>query len=178
MNTLVVWRFDDPGGAAAALPRLEKLARAGEATVDDAALVTWPRGRRKPSTANLGGLSGPGRLWGGSWGVLMALIFLAPIAGPTFGAAAGAVAGSLSEFGIADDFVKRVREQVGPGSSALFVVTTQASAERLGRALRGLATTTTRSALSPTEEQHLRDALGEEREPGPAGPATSGAAPG
>ena len=162
MNTLVVWRFAEPEGAAAALPQLERLVTAGEATVDDAALVSWPPGQRKPSTATLGSLRGPGRLWGGSWGVLLALIFLVPIAGPTFGAAAGAVAGSLADFGIADDFVKRVREDVGPGSSALFVVTTQASAQRLGEALRGVATATTLSALSPREEQRLRDALGEE----------------
>jgi uncharacterized membrane protein len=167
MNTLVVWRFDDRDGAGDALPRLQRLAAAGEATVDDAALVTWPPGHRKPSTATLGSLNGPGRLWGGSWGVLLALIFLVPIAGPTFGAAAGAVAGSLSDFGIADDFVKRVREDVGPGTSALFVVTTQASAERLAEALAGVATMTARSALTPAEEQHLRDALGEE----PAQPA-------
>jgi uncharacterized membrane protein len=162
MNTLVVWRFAEPEGAAAALPQLERLVTAGEATVDDAALVSWPPGQRKPSTATLGSLRGPGRLWGGSWGVLLALIFLVPIAGPTFGAAAGAVAGSLADFGIADDFVKRVREDVGPGTSALFVVTTQTSAERLAAALGGIATLTARSALSPAEEQHLRDALGEE----------------
>jgi uncharacterized membrane protein len=162
MNTLVVWRFADPDGAAAALPELEALVTAGEATVDDAALVTWPPGHRKPSTATLGGLCGPGRLWGGSWGVLLALIFLVPIAGPTFGAAAGAVAGSLSDFGIADDFVKRVRDDVRPGTSALFVVTTHPSAERLAAVLAGVATLTARSALTPAEEQHLLDALGEE----------------
>jgi uncharacterized membrane protein len=167
MNTLVVWRFDDPDGAGAALPRLQELVAAGEATVDDAVLVTWPPGHRKPSTAALGGLSAPGRLWGGSWGVLLALIFLVPIAGPTLGAAAGAVAGGLSDFGIADDFVKRVREDVGPGTSALFLVSSHGSAERLAEALEGAATMTARSALSPAEEQHLRDALGEE----PAQPA-------
>jgi len=162
MNTLMVWRFDHPDGADAALPRLQRLVAAGDATVDDAALVTWPPGHRKPSTATLGSLSGPGRLWGGSWGVLLALIFLVPIAGPTFGAAAGAVAGSLSDFGIADDFVKRIRDEVGPGTSALFVVTSQTSAERLTAALETVATLAARSALTPDEEQHLRDALGEE----------------
>src|SRR4051812_26770163 len=162
MNTLVVWRFADPDGAAATLPRLHRLVSAGEATVDDAALVSWPPGHRKPSTTTLGSLTGPGRLWGGSWGVLLALIFIVPIAGPTFGAAAGAVAGTLSDFGIADDFVKHVREEVGPGTSALLVVTTQASAERLAAALADVASLTARSALSPAEEQHLRDALGEE----------------
>ena len=68
--------------------------------MDDAALVSWPPGQRKPSTTSLGSLTGPGDLWGGFWGVLLALVFLAPLAGPTFGAAAGAVAGSLADFGV------------------------------------------------------------------------------
>src|SRR5262249_5766078 len=95
---LTVWRFDTPAAAGEALPRLEQLVAAGDARIDDAALVSWPRGRRKPSTRDIGSLTGPGNLWGGFWGVLLALIFLTPLAGPAFGAAAGAVAGSLTDF--------------------------------------------------------------------------------
>ena len=47
-----------------------------------------------------GGLAGPGRLWGGFWGMLLGLIFLTPLAGPTFGAAAGAlIVGTLNNGG-------------------------------------------------------------------------------
>lgn len=162
MNTLTVWRFDSPDAAGQALARLERLVAARDARVDDAALVTWPRGQRKPSPTALGSLTGPGRLWGGFWGVLLALIFITPLAGPAFGAAAGAVAGSLSDFGVADDFVKQVRQDVVPGTSALFVVSTRTSAKRLAAELQDAATLTASSALSPAQEQHLRDALGEE----------------
>jgi uncharacterized membrane protein len=162
MNTLTVWRFDTPDGADQALPALERLVATGQAHVDDAALVFWPRGRRKPSTRGVGSLTGPGSLWGGFWGVLLALIFITPLAGPAFGAAAGAVAGSLADFGVADDFVKRVRVHVVPGTSALFVVSSRASAERLAAELQGLAVACARSTLTPAQEQRLRDALGEE----------------
>jgi uncharacterized membrane protein len=162
VNTLTVWRFDSPEAAENVLPRLRQLAADGEAHVDDATLVTWPHGRRKPSTIPLGSLNGPGRLWGGFWGVLLALIFITPLAGPAFGAAAGAVAGSLCEFGVSDDFVARVRQDVVPGTSALFVVSSRGSADRLATELRGVATLTARSALAPDQEQRLRDALGEE----------------
>jgi len=162
VDTLTVWRFDTPEAAAQVLPDLERLVAAGDAHVDDAALVTWPGGRRKPSTTSLGGLTGPGGLWGGFWGVLHALIFLTPLAGPAFGAAAGAVAGTLADFGVPDDFVKKVREDVVPGTSALFVVSPRASARRLDAELQGVAVACARSALSPAQEQHLRDALGEE----------------
>src|SRR4051794_34959867 len=151
----MVWRFDTPGGAKDALPPLRRLAAERVVAIDDAALVTWPRGRRKPSTEALGSLTGPGRLWGGFWGVLHALIFITPLAGPSFGAAAGAVAASLADFGVADDFVKRVRDAVGPGCSALFVVSARPSADRLAAELHNVATASFRCALSPAQEQHL-----------------------
>ncbi|WP_028060622.1 DUF1269 domain-containing protein [Candidatus Solirubrobacter pratensis] len=163
MYTLTVWRSPAPQDAEAhVLPRLEQLVGDGVAVVEDAALVSWPAGRRKPSTRELGSLSGPGSLWGGFWGVLLALVFLTPIAGPAFGAAAGAIAGSLSDFGVEDDFVMRVREQVTPGSSAVFVLATATAAERLAAELDGLAITTVRSELSDEQEHRLRDVLAEE----------------
>jgi uncharacterized membrane protein len=162
VDTLSVWRFDTPGAAAEALPSLERLAAAQAVRIDDAALVSWPQGHRKPSTRSLGSLTGPGDLWGGFWGVLLALIFLSGLAGPTFGAAAGAVAGSLADFGMADDFVNQVRQGVVPGTSALFVVSTGASAAGIAAELDGAATCTASSVLSPAQERHLREALGEE----------------
>jgi uncharacterized membrane protein len=163
MDTLTVWRFDAPETAEErALPRLERLAGAGEVEVDDATVVSWPPEHRKPSTRELGVLTGPGMLWGGFWGVVLALIFLTPIAGPAFGAAAGAVAGALSDFGIEDDFVKRVRDAVTPGTSALFVISTSASAEAIAVTVQDLATEVIRSPLSHEQEQRLREALGEE----------------
>jgi uncharacterized membrane protein len=162
MHALSVWRFDTPEAAARLVPRLERLAAAGEVSVEDAALVAWPPGPRKPATSDLGSLTGPGVLWGGFWGMVLGLIFLTRLAGPTFGAAAGAVAGGLCDFGVPDDFVIRVRQDVVPGTSALFVVSTQAAAERLTVELEGVATRTAHSLLSPAAEQHLHGVLGDE----------------
>jgi uncharacterized membrane protein len=162
MHALSVWRFDTPEAAARLLPRLERLAAAGEVSVEDAALVAWPRGPRKPATSDLGSLIGPGALWGGFWGMVLGLIFLTQLAGPTFGAAAGAVAGGLCDFGVPDDFVMRVRQDVVPGTSALFVVSTQAAAERLTVELEGVATRTSHSVLSHAAEQHLHGVLSDE----------------
>lgn len=162
MNTLTVWCFATPETADAALPLMTTVVADGSAGVDDSALVSWPPGRRKPSARPLGALTGPGRLWGGFWGLLLGLIFLTPLAGPTFGAAAGALAGSLSDFGVEDDFVHDVRAAVTPGTSAVFVVSTATSAQRLAEALAALDVRTLSSRLSPEQEQRLRDALGEE----------------
>lgn len=155
MNTLTVWRFPRPDGAEAAIAPLARMVGG----IDDAALVAWPPDRQTPTTRDLGTLNGPGRLWHGFWGMFLGLIFLTPLAGPSFGAAAGAVAGSLADFGVPDDFVKRVRESVTPGTSALFVLSGRAAAVHLAEGLQGVAVEALRSELSPEQERHLRDAL-------------------
>ena len=57
---------------------------------------------------------------------LVGLLFLNPLAGLLIGAAAGAGAGALSgalaDYGIDDDFIKSLGEQIGPDTSALFVL--------------------------------------------------------
>jgi uncharacterized membrane protein len=159
VNTLTVWRFDTPDGADAGLATLRTLAEDRRATVDDAALVSWPVGRRTPRTRELGSITGPGVLWHGFWGMLLGLIFLTPLAGPRFGAAAGAVAGSLGDFGVADDFVMRVRASVTPGTSAIFILSTRASAGKIAGALDRLGAEALRTELSLEQEQLLRDAL-------------------
>jgi len=165
VSSLTVWIFDSPGGVDEALPRLERLAGDGLIVVDDAAMVTWPRGHRKPSTRTLGCLAGPGALWGGFWGVLLGLIFLVPLAGPTFGAAAGAFAGTLSDFGIDDGFVKRVRDEVTVGTSALFVMSGAGAADGLTRTMEDLQVALIRSDLSEDHQELLKQILGEESVP-------------
>lgn len=155
MNTLTVWRFPHPEAADAAVEPLTR----NVSGIDDAALVAWPPGRRTPATRELGTLTGPGRLWHGFWGLFLGLIFLTPLAGPSFGAAAGAVAGSLADFGVPDDFVKRVRESITPGTSALFILSGRAVPFDVAAALQGRAIEALRTELSLEQERHLRDAL-------------------
>jgi uncharacterized membrane protein len=159
VNTLTVWRFPAPEAAEQALAPLHGIIGAGRVTIDDCALVSWPLDRRTPATRELGSLTGRGEMWGGFWGMLLGLIFLAPLAGPTFGAAAGAFAGSLADFGVADDFVKRVRDSVTPGTSALFVLSGRASADGVAGGLHGIADQVVRTELSHEQEDHLREAL-------------------
>src|SRR3954452_3564692 len=159
MKTLTVWRGPAPEAADPALVPPRSIIVAGSATIDDCALVSWPPNRRTPATRELGSLTGPGQMWGGFWGLLLGLIFLTPIAGPSFGAAAGAFAGSLADFGVADDFVKRVRDNVTPGTSAIFVLSARSSADGVAAGLEGVAVEVLRSELSREQEEHLREAL-------------------
>jgi uncharacterized membrane protein len=162
VHALTIWRFHGPDAAEAVLPRLAERVQAGQVDVDDAALVSWPAGHRKPSTRALGNLGGPGALWGGFWGMLLGLVFLTPLAGPTFGAAAGAVAGSLSDFGVEDDFVKRARDTVTPGTSALFVIADDRGVDQIAATLAEDEFALLRTDLTHEQARRLYAALGEE----------------
>src|SRR4029450_11420819 len=121
MATMTVWKFPTSNGAAIAEETLKDLQRKELIQIHDAAMVTYPEGAKKPKTRQLHSLAGAGALGGAFWGMLFGLIFFIPLLGLAIGAAAGAVGGSLSDVGIDDDFIKRTRDQVKPGTSALFV---------------------------------------------------------
>jgi uncharacterized membrane protein len=164
MGTLTVWRFDSAEGAGEALGRLERLAGDGLVALDDAALVTWPNGARKPRTSRLHDLVGRGALGGAFWGMLFGVIFFVPLLGIAIGAAAGAATGALSDVGIDDGFVEDVRDRVTAGTSALFLLTEGAVLDRLADELERTKghVELIHTNLSDDEETGLREVFVEE----------------
>ncbi|MGM1061420.1 DUF1269 domain-containing protein [Saccharothrix sp. Mg75] len=158
MATLTIWKFHSADGADRASRTLESLAKGRLITVHDAAVVSWPENRKKPKLRQLHNLVGRGALSGAFWGMLVGLLFLAPLAGAAIGAAAGAAGGGLADIGIDDDLVHEIRERVTPGTSALFVLTTDAVLDKVKDAFADsdqpeLLFTN----LSPEQEQALRE---------------------
>jgi uncharacterized membrane protein len=159
MATLTVWKFSDPGGAANALNTLEGLQKQGLIDIDDAAVVSWEEGAKKPKTHQLRSITGAGALGGAFWGFLFGLIFFIPLLGMAVGAAGGALAGSLTDVGIDDDFIKRVREQVTPGTSALFAMTENAVVDKIKDAFGGAHAELLYTNLSSEQDKALREAF-------------------
>jgi uncharacterized membrane protein len=137
MATLTVWKFDSPSGADRAESKLMELARQNLINVHDAATVTWEVGKNKPKTRQLTSTTATGALGGSFWGLLFGLIFFVPLLGAAVGAAAGALAGSLTDVGIDDKFINRVRDQITPGTSALFVMSSDAVMDKIRDAFVG-----------------------------------------
>lgn len=131
MTTLTVWKFATWDAADQAIGTLESLAKQELIKVHDAASVSWQPEARRPRTRQLRNLTGAGALGGMFWGVLVGTIFLMPLAGAAIGAASGALAGSLADFGIDDDFIEAVRNQLTPGTSALFLLSSDADQEKI-----------------------------------------------
>jgi uncharacterized membrane protein len=166
MAVLTIWRFDSAGGADRAAQILADLASRQLITIHDAATVSWPEGARKPKLRQLNNLAGRGALSGAFWGMLFGLIFLVPLLGAAVGAAAGAAGGSLADVGIDDNLIKQVRDRVTQGTSALFVLTSDAVIERVRDAfMQQDKPELIFSNLSPEQENVLREVFSSEPEP-------------
>lgn len=164
MATFSVWKFDDPTAADRSVAVLQTLQRQELIQVHDAATVSWEPGKKKPKTRQLADLTKAGALGGAFWGMLFGLLFFIPLIGAAIGAAMGALSGSLGDVGIDDDFVKEVREQVTPGTSAMFVLTSDAVQDKVLETFQGtgLRPTLIHTNLSNDEEAKLREAFAEE----------------
>ena len=162
MATLTVWKFDSANGADDATDVLRNLATKKLITIHDAATVRWEEGKKKPKTRQLTNLAGAGALGGAFWGMLFGLIFFVPLLGAAIGAATGALAGSLGDVGIDDSFINRVRDEVTPGTSALFVMSSDAVMDKVRDAFAGSQPELIFTNLSDEQESAIREVFAEQ----------------
>lgn len=161
--TLTVWKFTTPESADHASQTLQRLSRENLVSLFDAATVSWPEGAKKPKTRQLHSTTGSGALGGSFWGMLFGLIFFVPLLGAAIGAATGALAGSLADVGIDDGFINRVRDEVTPGTSALFAMTSDAVLDKVSGAFADLGPfELVFTNLTAEQESALREAFGSE----------------
>jgi len=163
MSTLTVWKFNTADGADRALSKLENLQKQQLVQVLDAAVVSWPQGRKRPKTYQAVSTVGAGALGGAFWGMLFGLIFFLPILGLVIGATAGAISGKFTDYGINDDFIKELRSKVTEGTSGLFLLTGEITIDKVEEAFapeeRGELI---QSNLSTEQEARLREDFGAE----------------
>jgi uncharacterized membrane protein len=161
LATFTVWRFDSADGAERAVSTLQNLQSQELIKVHDAAVVSWPEGKKKPKTRQLHSLAGAGALGGAFWGLLFGLLFFVPLLGMAVGAAIGGLTGSLTDVGIDDKFIAQVRESVTPGTSALFVLTSDAVTDKVKHAFEGTQADLIHTNLSDEQEARLREVFTE-----------------
>lgn len=78
------------------------------------------------------------------------------------GAAAGALSGSAADVGIDDEFIDSVKAQVVPGTSALFVMSSDAVLDKVKEAFADSEAELIHTNLSNDQEAALREAFSEE----------------
>ena len=124
--------------------------------------------------------TGEGAAWGGFWGLLIGATLAIPFtAGASAAAAGGALAaGALGgtalgaglgavdasswkdEFGIPDDFVKRVGAMIQPGDSAIYAILRVGDPEVVANKFRGYGGTILRTTLSKEQQAKVEQVLG------------------
>jgi uncharacterized membrane protein len=162
MATLTAFKFSTLEGAGQMLSKIQSLQKLQLIKVQDAAIVYWPVGKDKPKTKQLVDMAGMGALQGAFWGMLFGLIFFVPFFGLAVGAAMGALGGKMADYGIDDNFIKQSREKLTPGTSALFLLTSDAVADKVLDELKGFEFELIASNLSKEQEEQLMAAFSEE----------------
>jgi uncharacterized membrane protein len=162
MATLTVFRFATPEGAGQMLEKVQYLQKMELIKIQDGAIVTWPTGSKAPKTKQLVNMAGMGAMQGAFWGMLFGLIFFIPFFGLAVGAAMGALSGRMADYGISDEFIKKTREQVTEGTSALFLMTSDAVLDKVTAELKDFEFELIASNLSKEQEEQLMAAFAAE----------------
>ena len=160
MTAFTVWKFEDVDGAARAESSLESAASDGLVTIVDHAVMSWPEGADKPELHHRHDSSKRGAAWGALWGILGGALFFIPVAGAVVGAGIGALAKATAGTGITKEDLERIRTQITPGTSALFMVTEDADLDRLGERFHGRDARLISTNLTEAERSVLLETFG------------------
>ena len=158
MSDLIVVGYDDMFKAEEVRLKLLKMQKEYLVDLEDA-VVAVKKDDGKVKLNQMYHLAASGAVGGGFWGMLIGLIFLNPILGAVVGAGAGAAAGALSDVGIDDDFMKKLAEQLQPGTSVLFVLIRKMTEDKVLDELKGTGGKVLQTSLSHDDEAKLKDAL-------------------
>lgn len=162
MSTMTVFKFETPDGATQALDSVLAMQKQMLVDVRDAAIVSWPEGKKKPSTRQAYSTGAAGALGGAFWGMLFGLIFFMPLLGMAMGAVIGGLTGKMRDYGIDDRFINEIKAKVTEGTSALFLLTDNAVADRVMAEMKNwpkFEVVTTN--LSQEQDEALRAEFGE-----------------
>jgi uncharacterized membrane protein len=157
MANLTVWKFNSVDGAENAIAKLVELQKQHLIEIVDAAVVYWEPGKKKPKTRQAVNLPAAGALDGAFWGMLFGLLFFVPIFGLAVGALSGALSGHFADYGINDQFIKDVRSKVTEGTSALFLMSENATVDKVLDAFKGEGVELVQSNLSTEQEAKLKE---------------------
>jgi uncharacterized membrane protein len=156
MATLTAVKFDSAETAEYALSDLVRLHQNQVVEVLDVALVQWPKDHGRPSTRH--GISSIGRakMDGSFWGMLFGLTFFTPL----MRASSAAFGDTLAGIGIRGRFVRDARSKIRAGTSALFILSTDAISDEVIHAFGREKPDLIATNLPQAEENRLRELFG------------------
>lgn len=162
MSTLVAIVFKhDEDGAEKALRKLRNLESEYLIDLEDA-VIAHRREDGKVKLTQSVDLTSAGAWSGAFWGSLIGLIFTGPLGWLVvggIGAGFGALAGYSSDYGIDDDFIKELSEELEPCCSALFILIRRMTEDKVFDALGNTGGTIIKTSLPKDADARLQAAL-------------------
>ncbi len=157
MSDLVAIAYPDQATAERVRGRLGEAVQQRILELDDAVIVTRDQdGKVKlHQTVNPAGAGAAG---GALWGGLIGLLFLAPLLGMAVGAAAGAAGGAMADYGVDNQFMKELGQDLQPGAAALILLVRKASPDKILEHVQEQGHVI-QSSLSNEAEGRLNEAL-------------------
>ncbi len=162
MSTMTVFKFETPDGAEQAMDSVLAMQKQMLLDVRDAAIVSWPEGKKKPKTRQAFSTGAAGAVGGAFWGMLFGLIFFMPLLGMAMGAVIGGLTGKMKDYGIDDRFINEIKAKVTEGTSALFLLTDNEVNDRVLETMKNWPKFEVVSTnLSAEQDEKLRAEFGE-----------------
>lgn len=158
MSNLVAIVYPDINEAEDVLKKVREMEQEQLLDLEDAVYVTRDQDG-KVKLHQTKGSTGEGAVGGAFWGLLIGLLFFAPFLGMALGAGTGALAGSMNDMGIDDKFIKRLGNEMTPGTSAIFMLVRRATVDKVVPEMSKYGGTVMSSSLSKEKEQQLQNAL-------------------
>jgi uncharacterized membrane protein len=160
MSELIVITYDKEQTGRDAFNELANLQKMQLLELEDAALaVKDDQGKVKVKQTLENQASGASALWGGFWGLLIGLIFLAPIFWGLFGALMGYIFGKATDIGIDNKFIEQVGDSLEPGGAALFMLVVKATPDKVLEQMQKFGGEVYQTSLSNEDEEKLKKAL-------------------
>jgi uncharacterized membrane protein len=94
--------------------------------------------------------------------MLFGLLFFVPLLGAAIGAGLGALTGSMTDVGVDDNFINSVKQRVTPGTSALFLLSSDAVTDRIKDGFASFNPELIASNLSAKQAAKLREIFTED----------------
>ena len=163
MAALTVWLFD-VDRADEVLDTVGQFKERGLVDIFDAALVRWADGGDRPELMPLPDLAGPNRFNESFWSRLFGLTFFPVALGRAVSAAGDAM--TDEDLGVTPSMAATLRDEVQPGTAALFIYSSGAFAasgdlsEEIQRTRKGIPTRLLSSNLTGEQDARLQDVFG------------------
>jgi uncharacterized membrane protein len=158
MSTLIVIGYEDETTADSAWTKLKQAESDYIVDLDNAAVIIHHADGKFDVHTGYNIVSTQ-TTWGFFWGALFGLLFFVPIFGMAIGAGMGVIMGVIEKSSIDKQFIEKVRDQVKPGTSALFMVLHDATPDKFMAAIEPFGGTVLQTSLSDEDEKKFQEAL-------------------